>query len=179
MAKAKRARSGGDTRRRAEDILARMTLEEKSAQICSIAVASVLDGRKVSREKCAAVLAGGIGQISRLGGDNDFEPHEIAAATTAIQAFLTTKTRLRIPAIVHEECLSGYMVRHATTFPEAIGLAGTWDPALIEEITGSIAKLMRAVGAHQGLAPLFDVAREPRWGALRRPSARTRTSSRR
>jgi len=163
---ARTAARRADLSGRVESLLKKMTLEEKTAQITSIDTREVLDGRKVSFEKCRALIPHGIGEISRVGGDTDFKPHEIADATRAIQEFVVKETRLGIPALVHEECLSGYMARHATTFPQAIGMAGTWNPSLIRNAADSIRKLMRAVGVHQGLAPLFDVAREPRWGRI-------------
>jgi beta-glucosidase len=82
------------------------------------------------------------------------------------QRLLVTQTRLGIPAIIHEECCSGYMAIGATVFPQMIGLASTFQPALAREMTAVIREQMRRVGAHQGLAPVLDVARDPRWGRL-------------
>jgi len=143
-----------------------MTIEEKSAQLSSAELGSLIEGRRVSEEKCRHVIANGIGQISRVGGDTDLGPQEIADATQAIQDFLTKKSRLGIPAIVHEECCSGYMAKSSTMFPQAIAMAATWNPSLVSGICGTIRKSMRAAGIHQGLAPLLDVARDPRWGRI-------------
>ncbi|MCH7707266.1 MAG: glycoside hydrolase family 3 C-terminal domain-containing protein, partial [Myxococcales bacterium] len=73
-------------------------------------------------------------------------------------------TRRGIPAIVHEESCAGYSARAATCFPQVIGIASTWEPQLVEEMARVIRSQMRAVGAHQALAPVLDVARDPRWG---------------
>jgi beta-glucosidase len=143
-----------------------MTLEEKSAQLCSTDLPSITEGRRLSLEKCEELLANGIGQISRVGGDTQLRPEEIAEITTGIQDFLAKKTRLGIPALIHEECLSGYMAKYSTMFPQAIAMAGTWNPSLVSELTECIRGLMRSVGIHQGLAPLLDVARDPRWGRI-------------
>ena len=166
MAKRVSSRPARESDVRVETLLRKMTLEEKSAQLCSTDMPSLLDGRRISPEKCEGLLGNGIGEISRIGGDTDLEPEEVAQAARAIQEFLTRKTRLRIPAIVHEECLSGHMTKRATMFPQAIGMASTWNPALISEITASVRKSMRSAGVHQGLAPLLDVARDPRWGRI-------------
>jgi hypothetical protein len=83
-----------------------------------------------------------------------------------MQKYLVESTRLGIPAIVHEESCAGYTARGATCFPQAIGLASTWEPNLVEGMTDVIRTQMRAVGAHQALAPVLDVARDPRWGRV-------------
>ncbi|MHB9131955.1 MAG: glycoside hydrolase family 3 N-terminal domain-containing protein [Armatimonadota bacterium] len=149
-----------------DNLLAQMTLDEKLAQLTAIYVTELLEGKSVSPEKCRQALANGIGQISRIGGDQDLEPWESAKIANDIQRFLTTETRLKIPAIVHEECLSGFMVKRATVFPQAIGLASAWDPALVERMTTSVRHLMKRTGVHQGLSPVLDVCREPRWGRI-------------
>ena len=87
-------------------------------------------------------------------------------SATQIQRFLVEQTRLGIPAILHEECLHGVMARDAVCFPQSIGQAATWDPALIERMAQRIGRHLRAIGASQGLAPVLDVARDPRWGRI-------------
>ncbi len=69
----------------------------------------------------------GIGQITRVAGGSDLEPRQVAEVVNTLQKFLIENTRIGIPAIVHEECLSGFMARGATTFPQAVGLASTWE----------------------------------------------------
>ncbi len=147
-----------------KDLLAQMTLEEKVAQLGSVGVRDLMEDGKFSLEKAQQILANGIGQITRPAGWSDLPPKEAAALVNEIQRFLVEKTRLRIPAIMHEECLTGLMARGGTTFPQAIGLASTWAPDLIERMTTVIRREMRAVGAHQGLSPVLDVLRDPRWG---------------
>ena len=117
MARSPRSARGGKDR--VEALLGKMSLEEKCAQLCSTDMPALLEGRRVSTAKCEQVLANGIGEISRVAGDTDLEPEEAAAVTTAIQEFLKKRTRLGIPALVHEECCSGYMARRATMFPQA------------------------------------------------------------
>jgi len=148
------------------DLLGRMTLEEKLAQLSAAWLSEVSNENGFSAEAAGKRIGLGIGQITRPGGGSPFTPGEVALAVNEIQAFLTQETRLGIPAIVHEECCSGFMARGATTFPQSIGLASTWEPELAKAMTNVIRAQMRAVGAHQGLAPLFDVTRDPRWGRV-------------
>jgi beta-glucosidase len=91
---------------------------------------------------------------------------EVAVFVNDIQKYLRENTRLGIPAIVHEECLNGFRARGATIFPQNIGLASTWDPDVVGRITSVNRRQMRAAGMHQGLAPVLDVARDPRWGRV-------------
>src|SRR5919202_3680163 len=84
----------------------------------------------------------------------------------AIQRVAIERTRLGIPIFVHEESVGGFCHRDATVFPHGIGLGATWDPALVEEVAGVIREQMLAVGARLGLAPVLDVARDPRWGRV-------------
>jgi beta-glucosidase len=150
---------------RVSDLLARMSLDEKLAQIGCVWSSSLLDERGAfSENRAHEKLAHGIGHITRIGGATVLAPAESAAFANAIQKFLVEHTRLRIPAIIHEESCAGYVARGATCFPQAIGLASTWEPELIEEMTQVIRDQMRAVGGHQALAPVLDVARDPRWG---------------
>ena len=86
------------------------------------------------------------------------------ASSAPFRTFLRERTRLGIPAIIHEESCAGFTARGATQFPQAIGLASTWEPELIGEMAAVIRSQMRAVGARQTLAPVLDIARDPRWG---------------
>ncbi len=152
------------TEERVNDLLPRMTLDEKIAQLSSIYAPPVMEGQRFSSRRAAEVMPYGIGQISAIGRSSDLAPSELAGFANDIQKFLVESTRLAIPAAVHEECLNGFRTKGATIFPQNIGLAGTWDPALIKSMTSTIRKQMRSTGIHQGLAPVLDVARDPRWG---------------
>jgi beta-glucosidase len=149
---------------RVGDLLGRMTLEEKLAQIGSVWSQSVMEDGRFSEARAREVLANGTGHITRIGAHTVLGPRESACLANDIQRFLLEHTRLGIPAIVHEESCAGYVARGATQFPQAIGLASTWEPQLIEEMAAVIRTQMRAVGARQTLAPVLDIARDPRWG---------------
>jgi beta-glucosidase len=150
---------------RVSDLLSRMTLDEKLAQLGGVWATSLIDAAgRFDDCRAREKLACGAGHISRIGGVTVLAPAESAALANAIQKFLIEQTRLGIPAIIHEESCAGYTARGATCFPQAIGLASTWEPEWIEAMTQVIRTQMRAVGAHQSLAPVLDVARDPRWG---------------
>lgn len=151
---------------RVQDLLAQMTLEEKIAQIGSAWIYELLDGQTLNQEKMRARLTQGIGQITRLAGASSLDPAGCAQLANELQRHLVEETRLGIPAMIHEECCSGYTARDATAFPQMIGIAGSWRPELAEAMTIEIRKQMRAVGAHQGLSPILDIGRDPRWGRI-------------
>ena len=147
-----------------EDLLARMSLDEKLAQLGCAWASELVEGERFCEERARRTLRHGIGQIARIGGGSGLRPAASAAFANAIQRFLAKETRLGIPALVHEESLAGFTARDATQFPQAIGLAATWEPDLVEAVARVIRDQLRAVGARQTLAPVLDVSRDPRWG---------------
>jgi beta-glucosidase len=158
---------------RVADLLGRMTLEEKVAQTLTIWKQKERitddDGRFVP-EKAAEVLGKGIGHIARPTELRDRPrrvlngPRENAVFLNALQKWLVENTRLGIPALTHEEALHGLTAPKGTSFPMAIGLASSWDPALLEKVMSVAALEARARGTHQVLSPVIDLARDPRWG---------------
>jgi beta-glucosidase len=154
------------TAARVADLLQCMTLDEKLAQLGSAWIFEMLTGTTFDEVKAQKLMAHGLGHITRLAGASSLKPKEGAALANQIQQYLIDNTRLQIPAIVHEECCSGYMARNATCFPQIIGLASTWEPELTQAMAEVVRHQMRTAGAHQGLSPLLDVARDPRWGRV-------------
>jgi beta-glucosidase len=151
---------------RVKNLISRMTLDEKLAQLGGIWGFDVLQDRRFSQEKAESLIKNGIGQISRAAASTALTSQQLATFTNDIQRFLVENTRLGIPAIIHEECLSGFVSREADIFPQIIGIASTWDTELVGRMTDIIRQQMRAVGLHQGLSPVLDVARDPRWGRV-------------
>jgi beta-glucosidase len=149
---------------RLDDLIDRMTTAEKAAQLGSAWVFQLADGPSLCEERAEGLLAQGLGQVTRVCGASSLRPEGAARLTNEIQRFLVERTRLGIPAIVHEEICSGLMARGADVFPQAIGVASTWEPDLAEALADSVRLQMRAIGAHQGLSPVLDVCRDPRWG---------------
>jgi len=150
--------------RRVADLLSRMTLEEKIAQLRPMARRLPLSKEPgvFSPELAAAPLAKGTGYVGRVA--MRLEPRAGAALVAGLQRYLSEETRLGIPALVSDEAVHGYMATGATTFPQAIALACTWDPALLERVFAVAALEARARGTNWVLSPVLDVARDPRWG---------------
>jgi beta-glucosidase len=151
---------------RVRDLMARMTLDEKIAQLGSRWVHELIDGVTLSEDKAASLLEHGLGQITRVGGASSVTPRQSAELNNQLQKWVSEHTRLGIPLVVHEECCSGYMARGATVFPQAIGVASTWQPDLVRAMADVIRRQMRSVGAHHALAPVLDIARDARWGRV-------------
>ena len=151
---------------RVDDLVARMTLEEKIAQLGCLWITSLVSGEWFDSDAAAETMRHGIGQVTRIGASTGLRPEAIANLTNEIQRVAVERTRLGIPVVVHEESTGGFCARDATVFPQAIGLASTWDPALVGEVADVIRHQMLAVGARHSLAPVLDIARDPRWGRV-------------
>lgn len=151
---------------RAEDLLSRMTIEEKVAQLGCAWITSLMDSQGFSPTLAREVAPHGIGEVTRISGATALRPAESAAIANDLQRYMVEGTRLGIPALVHEEGTGGFLARDATVFPQAIGLASTFDPELVEEVATVIREQLLAVGARHCLAPVLDVARDPRWGRV-------------
>jgi beta-glucosidase len=163
---------------RVEDLLGRMTLEEKIAQITAVWQSKgqllTADG-KFDPAAARRLYPAGIGHFTRpsdkQNGSTPFktpfhDPRQTVELTNAIQRHAVQGTRLGIPVLFHEEGLHGYAARGATHFPQSIALASTWDPALLERVFTVVAREIRARGVQLVLAPVVDVARDPRWGRI-------------
>jgi beta-glucosidase len=163
--------------KRVQDLLRRMTLEEKAAQMLCIwqEKAQTLVDEKGEFDLAKAkknlrgpyALARGLGQVGRpsdAGGGRT--ARQTAELTNAIQRFFLEHTRLGIPVIFHEECLHGHAAPEGTSFPQPIALAATFNPDLVEKLFTMTALETRSRGAHHALTPVVDVAREPRWGRV-------------
>jgi beta-glucosidase len=151
---------------RVADLLGRMTLDEKLAQLGSAWIFQLAGHDGLDLERAAPLLEHGLGQVTRLSGASSFGAADSAAHANAIQRHLTERTRLGIPAVVHEEICSGLMAREAVAYPQAIGVAASFRPEHNRAMADQIRRQMRAVGAHQGLSPVLDICRDPRWGRL-------------
>jgi beta-glucosidase len=157
------------TDQRVADLLGRMTLEEKLAQMSifpgNIAedMDSLLDeASRLDVPRALAAWPHGVGAISRLGLHRS--AGDTARLHNAIQQLLIEQTRLGIPALFVDEALHGLMAQGSASFPQAIALASTWDPDLVQEVFTATAAEMRARGGNYALTPVLDLARDPRWG---------------
>ncbi len=160
---------------RVEALLTEMTLEEKLAQLGSIwvgvervsgNVAPMQDVFARHTDDYGQARKDGIGHLTRPFGTKPVEPAEGIRQLAALQRDLVENTRLGIPAIAHEECLTGFTTYRASVFPAAIAWAATFDTELVERMARAIGDGMREVGVHQGLSPVLDVVRDYRWGRV-------------
>ncbi|AUW59613.1 beta-glucosidase [Sphingobium sp. SCG-1] len=168
---------------RVRDLLGRMTLEEKVGQIIALwaTKADIMDDLTFSPAKASKAYPASFGQITRpsdrrgapagstqAGGTGARwrTPADTVTFINAVQRWATKETRLGIPVLFHEESLHGYMATDATMFPMAIGLAGSFDRQLMEDVQSVIAREVRARGVHLALSPVVDIARDPRWGRI-------------
>ena len=151
---------------RVADLLGRMTVDEKVAQLGAIWSFEIVNGAELAPEALARRLRTGIGEITRLAGATNLGAPDVARLSNEIQHFLVEETRLGIPTIIHEETLHGLLARDAPSFAQAIGAASTWDPPLIQAVAETIRRRMLLTGARHALAPVLDIARDPRWGRI-------------
>ncbi|MDQ2696339.1 MAG: beta-glucosidase, partial [Pseudomonadota bacterium] len=159
---------------RVSDLLGRMTLAEKIAQLHAYWLILSADGnhrnrdfdfsQNVARHEIKEQLKLGMGQVTRPLGTHIVDAREGVRALNALQKLLVEETRLGIPALSHEECLVGLMTKGATLFPSALNYGATWNPELIETVGREIRREAKQIGCHQGLAPVLDVSRDVRWG---------------
>ncbi len=169
---------------RVRDLMARMTLDEKVAQLITLSTTKrqvMDDALRFDPARADTAYPNGIGQIARpsdRGGAATAAntgaavtgrwraPADTIAFVNAAQRWATTRTRLGIPILFHEEALHGFMAPEATSFPQAIALAGSFDRDLVRRVNAVIAREVRAHGTVLALSPVVDIARDPRWGRI-------------
>jgi beta-xylosidase len=162
---------------RVDDLLSRMTLEEKTAQLYGVWVGAETDGGGVaphqhdmtadsSDDEWDELITRGLGQLTRSFGTAPVDPALGARALARAQRRIAEAGRFGIPAVAHEECLAGFTAWRATAYPVPLAWGAAFDPPLVEEMARHIGRDLRAVGVHQGLAPVLDVVRDPRWGRV-------------
>jgi beta-glucosidase len=158
---------------RVADLLARMTLEEKVAQMTCLWMEKPNDNRNVPKDQmpfggkfspdfAKAKMPFGIGQFARQ--REMLSPHESAEYANAVQKWLKENTRLGIPAVFHDEILHGNMSAGSTVFPVPLALSSSWDTELIRRVFTVAARQTRIRGTHHVLGPNMDLARDARWG---------------
>ncbi|MFD0203610.1 MULTISPECIES: glycoside hydrolase family 3 N-terminal domain-containing protein [Saccharothrix] len=158
---------------RVDALVEAMTLDEKLAQLVGVWVGADPSGAGVAPHQhdmtadpvmWEEVIASGLGQLTRPFGTRPVEPVAGARSLAASQRQVADANRFGIPALVHEECLTGFAAWQATAYPAPLAWGASFDPDLVAEMSGLIGRSMRAAGVHQGLAPVLDVTRDYRWG---------------
>ncbi|MGW4755284.1 beta-xylosidase/alpha-l-arabinosidase [Streptomyces chartreusis] len=162
---------------RVDDLLSRMTLQEKTAQLYGVWVGAATDGDGVAphqhdmatdrtADEWDELITHGLGQLTRSFGTAPVDPALGAQALARAQRRIAGAGRFGIPAVAHEECLAGFTAWRATAYPVPLAWGATFDPPLVEEMARRIGRDLRSAGVHQGLAPVLDVVRDPRWGRV-------------
>ncbi|GAB2948480.1 glycoside hydrolase family 3 N-terminal domain-containing protein [Streptomyces heilongjiangensis] len=159
---------------RVEDLLSRMTLEEKTAQLYGVWVKNDANGEDIAPDEAGMteafdfdeLITRGLGQLTRVFGTAPLDPEEGARVLARFQRRIMAANRFGIPAVAHEECLAGFTSWRATAYPVPLAWGATFDPSLVEEMARCIGRDMASVGVHQGLSPVLDVVRDPRWGRV-------------
>jgi beta-xylosidase len=160
---------------RIADLLGRMTLAEKAAQLTSLwlgrqprdsNVAPMQGEFRAPEAPFAELIQDGLGQLTRVFGTRPVPPADAVRTLRELQAQIVAASRFGIPAVAHEECLTGFAAWTATIFPTPLAWGASFDPGLVGEMAAAIGASMRAVGVHQGLSPVLDVTRDARWGRV-------------
>jgi beta-glucosidase len=163
---------------RVEDLLARMTLAEKASQLRVVwqAKTTIFDDKmQFDATKASHVYPDGLGGLARPSDikgpvspriDHLRGPRATVLLDNEVQHWAMEHMRLGIPVLLHEEGLHGYVSAESTMFPQAIGLASSWDPDMVRRINTVTAREIRARGIVEVLSPVVDVARDPRWGRI-------------
>ncbi|MFZ4180948.1 beta-glucosidase [Streptomyces pseudogriseolus] len=159
---------------RVDALIGAMTLQEKIAQLYGVWVGASANGGEVAPHQhdmeeavdLDALLPSGLGQLTRPFGTAPVDPALGALSLLRTQTRITSANRFGIPAVAHEECLAGFAAWGATAYPVPLSWGATFDPDVIRRMAAAIGRDMRAVGVHQGLAPVLDVVRDLRWGRV-------------
>ncbi|MFF7319816.1 glycoside hydrolase family 3 N-terminal domain-containing protein [Streptomyces albogriseolus] len=159
---------------RVDALIAAMTLQEKTAQLSGVWVGASDEGGEVAPHQhdmeeavdLDALLPTGLGQLTRPFGTVPVDPALGALSLARTQARIAASNRFRIPALAHDECLAGFAAWGATAYPVPLSWGAAFDPGLVRRMAAAIGRDMRAVGVHQGLAPVLDVVRDARWGRV-------------
>ena len=152
---------------RVEDLIKRMTVKEKVAQLTGWWDPNEqklrMEGKIYDPSFYAGKCPDGIGQLGPL---HNMTVEEDIKQYAAVQEYFRKGTRLGIPAIQHDEAAHGFMRFEANSFPSPIGLSCTWNPGLLEKIYDQAAREARSRGVSHILSPIVDVARDLRWGRV-------------
>ena len=166
-----------DLDERVDALLEELTIAEKAAQLGSYwprseenssegDVAPMQSAFEDGRRDLEATAAEGLGHLTRVFGSGPVDPATGVERLRTMQQIVVDRQRLGIPAIAHEECLTGFTTLGATCYPAAIAWGASFEPELVREMARRIGNDMRSVGVHQGLSPVLDVVRDYRWGRV-------------
>ncbi|MWW25280.1 glycoside hydrolase family 3 N-terminal domain-containing protein [Algibacter lectus] len=149
-----------------DELMATMSMDEKLAQITGTRLRDIMVDGKVSIEKCREHIPYGIGHFCQFSSGLILEPEQLRDLVREVQHYLMMETNTKIPAIFHEEAITGFATQGATTFPQQIGVGCSWNPEIVKNNANSTAQSMRAAGATFALSPMLDLSRTAHWNRL-------------
>lgn len=142
-----------------DDVYNSLSMEERVAQLHGIRPKLITVDGKLSEKLCEELIPHGVGHISQFACMQDLTPNELRDFVRDLQEYVISHNSAGIPAIFHEEAITGFSTMGATTYPQQIGVACTWNPELVELKSEYTAESMRSVGAQMALSPMVDVIR--------------------
>ena len=146
-----------------DSLYSQMSVQERAAQLYSIQPQDIMADGKVSLELCRKKIPYGIGHVCQFTSNLDMTAEQLREVAMQIQNYLVSETPSHIPAILHEECITGLTAKGTTIYPQQIGLAGSFNPELARLKTEQTATQMRSVGVTMALSPMTDIIRNPSW----------------
>ena len=149
---------------RINDLISRMTLDEKLAQLCGNLPYNIVENGEVNEKKLDEIGRNGLGRITQYSLVGLSNRNKIAHISNEIQKYFVEKTRLGIPVALQTESLVGYPGEGGTLFPSMTNLAATWDEKLAYQVSSIIGQESHSVGINSSMSPVIDVSRDPRWG---------------
>ena len=144
----------------------RLTVEERAAQLYGMYPTDMMIDGKFSVEKARELIPNGVGHICQMYSSQDLDADVLRAFIKDLQDYLMNEVPGGIPAMIHDECITGATAKGATAYPQQIAVACSWDPALLKVKTMQTVTTMRAIGEQLALSPMVDVIRTPHWNRI-------------
>ena len=144
----------------------RLSVEDRAAQLFGIYPGELMVDGVFSLEKCKEVIPYGAGHICQLSSSQSLNADELRRLIADIQDYMVNHTPAGIPAVIHDECITGVTAKGATAYPQQMAVACTWDPALLSVKMRQTARSMRDLGEQFALSPMVDIIRSAHWSRV-------------
>ena len=144
----------------------RLSVEDRAAQLFGIYPGELMVDGKFSVEKCRELIPYGVGHICQLSSSQSLNADELRQLIAQIQDYMVNETPAGIPAVIHDECITGVTAKGATAYPQQMAVACTWDPALLSVKMRQTARTMRDLGEQFALSPMVDIIRSAHWSRV-------------
>ena len=144
----------------------RLSVEDRAAQLFGIYPGELMVDGKFSVDKCRELIPYGVGHICQLSSSQSLNADELRELIAQIQDYMVNETPAGIPAVIHDECITGVTAKGATAYPQQMAVACTWDPALLSVKMRQTARSMRDLGEQFALSPMVDIIRSAHWSRV-------------